>query len=337
MHNILVTATIAERHGPAILAAAGPGATLLPMSSDGALDDPGAAARADIAFLSTDLMGTSNKQRPHSRLASFSDLLDAGQQLRWVHVCSAGSDRPVLRRLMRRGVAVTTSSGANAMAVAHSAIAGLLALARDVPHWVESRQARVWSVLRGRQLPRDLDGAHAVIVGLGPIGCAVARACRALGMRITAVRRQAMPHPDADAVRPMSELPRLASQADWLVLCCPLTPETHGLIDAALLAALPAHAGLINVSRGEVVDETALFAALDAGRLQGGIYSDVFIDEPLPPDSRWWTLPRTLVSAHGAGLSAGFADRTVQAFLDNLRRFSAGQALNHAAAPQEHR
>lgn len=333
MHKILVTRALAERHGADILAAAGEGASLLRMDADGSLDDD-ALALASVAFLSTDLMGASNKNRPGTRLAAFTDLLDRGSGLRWVHTCSAGTDRPVLQRLMQRGVTVTTSSGANALAVAHSAMAGLLALARDVPLWIENREKQAWSPLRDpRRLPRDLDGSHVVIVGLGPIGCAVARACRALGMRVTGLRRQAQPHPDFDAVGTLGDLRRLAPTADWLVLCCPLTPATRGLVDESLLASLLPHAGLINVARGEVVDEAALFRALDAGLLQGGVYSDVFIDEPPSPQSRWWTAPRTLMSPHSGGLSAGFTGRTVAMFLDNLRRFASGEALANVATP----
>jgi D-2-hydroxyacid dehydrogenase (NADP+) len=334
MTTILLSEALATRRGADILAAAGPGATLLRMRADGSLDDPGRLPQADVAFLSTDLMGAANKNQPGARLATFTGWLDAGTGLRWVHTCSAGTDRPVLQRLMRRGVTVTTSSGANAMSVAHSAVAGLLALARDVPHWIESRQRRTWSPLRERgHLPRDLDGTHAVVVGFGPIGQAIARACRALGMRVTAVRREATPHPDADAVCALRDLHAIAPGADWLILCCPLTAQTRGLVDAALLRALPAEAGLINVARGEVVDEAALFEAIGADRLLAGVYSDVFVEEPPPPDSPWWTLPRTLMSPHCGGLSAGFAGRTIEAFVANLRRYVAGQVLHNVARP----
>lgn len=333
MHRILVTQPVAERHGAAILAAAGAGVELILARMDGTIE-PGVEA-ADIAFMSTELIGSGTKDRPGVRLTAFTRALDAGASLRWVHTCSSGSDRPVLQRLMRRGVTVTTSSGANAAAVAHSALAGMLALAREVPHWIDAQRSRIWAPVRDRHLPRDVDGAHVVIVGTGPIGCAIARPCRAMGMRVTGVRRQALPHPEFDAVHTLAELNTVAAGADWLVLCCPLTPDTRGLVNADLLAALPAHAALINVSRGEVVDEPALFAAVRAGRLLGGVHSDVFADEPLPPDSPWWTLPRTLVSAHRGGLSAGFSGRTVDIFLDNLGRLNAGQPLRHVAAPFE--
>jgi phosphoglycerate dehydrogenase-like enzyme len=334
--RLLLTAAIAEAHGQAICQAicqACPEQITLVVA-------PATAAQAaaapvgpfDAAFWSTDLMGAGNKGQPPERLQVFMDLLDAGTELQWVHTCASGSDRPVLQRLMRRGVTVTTSTGANAMAVAHSAVAGLLALARDVPHWIESRQARRWAPLRGHTLLADLTQQRAYIVGTGQVGSAIGRALRALGLSTVGVRRHSAPHADFDEVLALAELRQAAANADWLVLACPLTPATRGLVDAALLANLKPGAGLVNVARGEVVDEAALFAALDSGRL-GGVYSDVAVDEPPAADSPWWTAPRVLLSAHSGGLSTGFAPRTVAMFMENLGRQTRGQALLRVATP----
>ncbi|HEY1226726.1 MAG TPA: NAD(P)-dependent oxidoreductase, partial [Ramlibacter sp.] len=116
-----------------------------------------------------------------------------------------------------------------------------------------------------------------------------------------------------------------------LVLACPLTPETRGLVDASALALLPAHAGLVNVARGEVVDEGALVEALRQQRL-GGAYLDVFATEPLATDSPLWDLPNAIVTPHSAGFSDGNEDRVARMFLDNLARWVAGQPLLNVAA-----
>lgn len=330
--RLLLTAAIAEQYGEAMRQACASPLELVLAPTTAVQAAAAPVGPIDAAFWSTDLMGAGNKGQPPERLQVFMDLLDAGVGLQWVHTCASGSDRPVLQRLMRRGVAVTTSTGANAMAVAHSATAGLLALARDVPHWIESRQARRWAPLRGRSLLADLTQQRAYIVGTGQVGSAISRALRALGLSTVGVRRHSAPHADFDELISLAQLRQAAANADWLVLACPLTPATRGLVDAALLAHLKPGAGLVNVARGEVVDEAALFAALDSGHL-GGVYSDVAVDEPPAPDSPWWTAPRVLLSAHNAGLSTGFAPRTVAMFMDNLARQSRGQALLRVAAP----
>jgi phosphoglycerate dehydrogenase-like enzyme len=292
------------------------------------------AELADVAaaFLSIDLMKAGTDMGRNPALSAFAAAVEAAPGLRWIHTCASGTDRALLQDAMRRGVTVTSSTGANAPAVTASAMAGLLALARGVPQWVRDQDARHWRLPAAAALPRDLAGQHAVVVGVGAIGGGIASACRALGMRVTGIRRHSLASTDCDAVATLEELPTLLPDADWLVLACPLNAHTRGLVDAALLERLPAHAGLVNVARGEAVVEADLFAAVRAGHL-GGVYADVFAQEPLTQDSAWWTLPRTLVSPHAAGLSGGFARRTQDMFLDNLERWLSGQPLRNVAQP----
>jgi phosphoglycerate dehydrogenase-like enzyme len=130
------------------------------------------------------------------------------------------------------------------------------------------------------------------------------------------------------AVHGAAQLSSLLPTADWLVLACPLTDETRGWIDAPMIAALPPRARLINVSRGEVIDEGALCEALAGGRLAGA-YLDVFAVEPLPADSPLWRLPNVIVTPHDSPASLGNAHRVSQLFLDNLRRWRDGAALRN--------
>ena len=280
---------------------------------------------ADIALVTRDVTGLSTKHQVLPDTQRFYDAMAASPALRWVHIHSAGADRPIYVQLRERGVQVTTSSGANALVVAHTALAGLLALARRFPQLWDAQRERRWASLMGESLPRDLEGQHAVVVGWGPIGQHLARVLQALGLRVTVVRQQEQPagtFPTVAATRLREVLPT----ADWLLLACPLTAHTRGLLDAGAIAALPAGAHLVNVSRGEIVDEHALIEALRSGRL-GGAFLDVYAQEPLPPDSPLWTLPNVIATPHSAGLSDGNAARVRRMFLDNLRRFLAGEPL----------
>lgn len=285
----------------------------------------------DIAFVTRDVTGLSTKHRTLPDTQRFYDALARSDTLRWVHIHSAGADRPIYRQLCERGVQVTTSSGANALVVAHTALAGVLALARRLPQLWAAQRERRWDPLIATGLPRDLEGQHAVIVGWGPIGQNLGRLLQALGLRVTVVRQQERPAGPGFATVGAARLHEVLPQADWLLLACPLTAATRGLVDADALARLPAHAHLVNVSRGEVVDEPALVAALRAGRLAGA-FLDVFAHEPLPPDSPLWDLPNVIATPHSAGFSDSNAARVARMFLDNLRRWQAGERLHNLAA-----
>jgi len=282
-------------------------------------DEEREASQAQIAFISRDITGLSTKHEvlPHTQQAY--DAMLRSTTLQWVHVHSAGADRPVYVALRERGVKVTTSPGANAPVVAQSAVLGLLALARHWPKLLAAQRERRWAPLQGGELlPRDLQGQTAMVVGWGPIGQEIGRLLLAIGLRLVVVRRSGGGEIGAgvECVRPdalLAHLPRL----DWLVLACPLTPETRGLVGARELAALPAHAGLINVARGEVVDQAALTNALEQDRLVGA-YLDVFEHEPLPSESLLWVLPNVIVTPHSAGASDGNGARVDQIFLEIL-------------------
>jgi len=284
---------------------------------------------ADLALVTRDVTGLSTKQKVLPGTQRFYDALAGSPALRWVHIHSAGADRPIYQQLRARGVQVSTSSGANALVVAHTALAGVLALARRLPQLWQAQREHRWASLMGEELPRDLEGQHAVVVGWGPIGQQLARLLQALGLRVTVVRQQALPA-EGFATVAAARLREVLPGADWLLLACPLTAQTRGLVDAATLAALPAGAQLVNVARGEIVDEAALVEALRAGRLSGA-FLDVFAQEPLAPESPLWALPNVIATPHSAGLSDGNAARVQRMFLDNLSRFLAGEALQRLA------
>ena len=293
---------------------------------------------ADIAFVSRDVTGLSTKHETLLETQLFYNAMRRAPSLRWVHGHAAGADRPIFQELMARGVQVTTSSGANAGVVVQTALAGLLALARGFPKMLAAQRAHVWAPLIKSGLPRDLAGQTAVIVGWGPIGQQLGALLAVLGLHVVAVRRKALPDTDTDtdtdnaAVETVAfeDLNKVLPRADWLVLACPLNERTRELINAAALACLPAGAHLINVARGEIVDEAALVSALQRGKLAGA-YLDVFAHEPLPSSSPLWDLPNVMVTPHSAGFSDANAAKVAHMFIDNLARWLAGEQLCNRA------
>jgi phosphoglycerate dehydrogenase-like enzyme len=200
-------------------------------------------------------------------------------------------------------------------------------LARGFPRWLNAQRQHAWEPLADENLPRDLEGQTVAIVGVGNIGTAVARFCRAAGMRAVGVRRSAQRAEHAvDEMHTLQSLPSVLPRCDFVVLACPYTPETHHLLNEATLARLPRGTCVVNVSRGAVIDEPALVRALESGHL-GGAYLDVFEKEPLPADSPLWDMPNVIVSPHSASASAGNDARAAEIFAENLRRFARGQPL----------
>ena len=320
--RILMSAQAAAQTAPGLAAALGRRTHVMVQPGDD----------ADLAFLSRDVTGLSTKHEllPHTQ--AFHDALRRAPSLRWVHAHSAGADRPVYGELRARGVEITTSSGANAGVVVQTALAGVLMLARQFPQLLAAQRAHAWSPLIGSGLPRDLAGQTAVIVGWGPIGQGLGTVLAALGLRIVSVRGSEAPAA-APAHRSVSyeQLHTVLPQADWLLLACPLSERTRGLVDAKALATMPAGARVVNVARGEVVDEPALIDALRGGALAGA-YLDVFAHEPLSAASPLWELPNVIVTPHTAGHSDGNETRVAGMFLDNLGRWVRNEPLLNRVA-----
>lgn len=293
---------------------------------------PAHLERVEVAFLSLDLMGGEDAGGVHPRLRAFSRVVDKTPALRWIHTQAAGADREVLQNAMQRGALVTTSSGASAQAVAHTAIAGMLALAKNLPHWIDSQTKRAWATPPRDQWPADIDGSRALIVGTGPIGQSIARIVGAMGVQASGVRRSHQPLPDFQRMLDFSQIVEALPETDWLFLACPLTAQTRGLVDASFLAHLSSQTRIVNVARGEVVVDSDLRKALIGGSL-AGYYSDVFAGEPLTASSEWWDTPNTLMSPHLAAASTGYGPRTVLAFLENLSRYVQGSPLRNLVTP----
>jgi phosphoglycerate dehydrogenase-like enzyme len=292
-----------------------------PPQADGSYD-------IDLAFISRDVTGKSSKTVLTDTLLRYYDILRHAPRLAWVHGHSAGADRPIYPELRTQGVTVTTSSGANAEAVAQMILIGVLALSRRLPELMDAQRRHAWEPLLGPRAPRDLAGQTVLIVGLGPIGQEAARLLKMLRMQVIGVRRSEAATPHCDRVLPFDRLDEALPLADWVILACPLTEQTRGLLDAARIALLPVGARVINVARGEVAVERELTAALASGAL-GGAFLDVFEVEPLAPQSPLWDLPNVMISPHTAGQTSGHYAAVGELFLDNLARWRSGQPLRN--------
>lgn len=309
---ILVSDAVEARHA-ATLAAAAPDRPRVVLVTGADAD----LSAVEIAYFSADLFP--------GRAREFWRPILRAPRLRWLHSYSAGVDDPVFQRLRANGVLLTTSSGAAGVHIAQTAMLYLLALSRDMRGWLDAQQRRAWA-------PRpigDLQGERLGIVGLGPIGLALARLGNAFGMHVVGLRRT--PRGDEPCPAwPMARLHELLALADHVVLALPLTDETRRLIDSAALGCMKPSATFINVGRGELVDEAALTDAL-ANRRIAGAALDVFETEPLPATSPLWTMPNVIVTPHNAALNANNDERATAIFIDNLGRYVAGQPLRNLA------
>jgi phosphoglycerate dehydrogenase-like enzyme len=257
------------------------------------------------------------------RLHSFLGVCINAPRLRWLHTSFAGTDHPVFDTFLSRGVTVTNGIGVSAPSIASTVMLYLLALSRDLPRWTREQDARHWEPRRFN----DLAGMHLGIIGMGAIGSEVARLAAAFEMEVVGVRRR--PRGDEPCTTwSTEELPQLLGWADAIVLCAPLTDDTRGMFDADALAAMRQGAWLINVGRGEVVDEEALVDALASGHL-GGAALDVFPVEPLPNSSPLWSMPNVIITPHSSGITFRSYRRSIELFLDNFDRYTRGDTMRN--------
>jgi phosphoglycerate dehydrogenase-like enzyme len=246
-------------------------------------------------------------------------------RLRWVHTASAGVDKVLTPEVRSADVVVTNSRGVFETPIAEYVTGLVLVRAKDMVGTWRRQQRRQWE----HRDTHSVVGRTAVVVGVGPIGRAVGRMLSAVGLRVRGVgRSRRTSDPDFGDVAAADELRAVVGGADYVVLVAPLTEQTRGMVDAEVLAAMPATAFLVNVGRGELVVERDLVDALRRGSIAGAAL-DVFENEPLPADSPLWDLPDVVVSPHMAADTVGWRDDLAALFLDNLRRWTADEPLRN--------
>lgn len=256
----------------------------------------------------------------------------AARELRWVHSGTAGVGASLFPEMRESDVLFTNSAGVYAEPMAEHALGMILHFARGFDVAVGGQRSREWRhrALHGRGSPaREIAGRTLVVVGFGGTGRALARRAAALGMRVLAIRRNPGDSPSGvEEVRGPERLLEALSEADFVALTLPETPQTEGLIGSRELEAMGPECVLINLSRGGVVEEGALAAALAEGRLRGAGL-DVFRNEPLPAESPFWELENALVTPHTSGVSPRFWDRETELILRNVDRYLGGKPLEN--------
>jgi phosphoglycerate dehydrogenase-like enzyme len=252
-------------------------------------------------------------------------LFTAAERLRWVQVLGAGVDGLLFPEFVASPVMLVSAKGAVGTHLADQALALLLALMRGVHTAI---RAKTWRAQRQiREATWELEDQTVGIVGLGGTGREVARRVAGFGARIIAVDPEAVEKPDCVAeLGKMDRFAELLERSDAVIVCAPLTPETHGMFDHAAFRRMRDHAVLINVTRGRIVDGEALMEALTTGQIRGAGL-DVQPWEPLPDDHPLWSMENVIVTPHCAGGSPLRLGRSVDLFCENLRRDLAGEPL----------
>jgi phosphoglycerate dehydrogenase-like enzyme len=266
------------------------------------------------------------------------DLVATSPRLRWIQSASAGAEDNLAEEIVARGILVTNGAGIAAVAIAEHVLAMILAFCRNLPVALELQRARTWNrpgVMAGRgTMLRELAASRVLVVGLGPIGLAVAERVAALGAVVRGIRRHAgRPHPPPfESVVGPDGLSEQLGWADFVVLAMPHTAETTNMVGAAELGRMRSDAYLINVARGAVVDHGALVDALGRGAIAGAGL-DVFPTEPLPAEDPLWGLANVILTPHVAGATLHYLDRALVLFIENLQRYRAGTALQNLVDP----
>ncbi|HEY2232819.1 MAG TPA: D-2-hydroxyacid dehydrogenase [Candidatus Angelobacter sp.] len=254
----------------------------------------------------------------------------AAKRLRWIHSPAAAVHQLMYPELIKSSVALTNSTGVHGPVVAEHAITLLLALAKRLPQAMQYQAKHEWSqnqLWQGSPRPREVADSTVLIIGMGSIGREFAARAKALGMRILAIRENPAKGLDgADAVYRSAQIDEVLPQADYVLLCTPVTPAATGIMNAARLSKMKPDAYLINVARGPLIDEAALLDALQHRRIAGAAL-DVFNQEPLPADSPFWFLDNILVTPHTAAVTDRLWERHYRLIVDNMKRFLAGERL----------
>ena len=291
---------------PALKQAA-PGARLIPVST--ATPKEIAAADATIGVCSA-------------------DVLAQAKQLQWIQWPAAGVDRCVQQPLLREHhVLLTNLQRTMGPSMAEHVVGMMLALSRHFEFFMQQQQEAHWAHEDAAPQLTDIDGKTVLVVGLGGIGTEVARRAHALGMRVVATRASGHQGPEfVSYVGLPDELLKLAADADFVVNCTPLTPETTGIFNRQFFDALKPGADFISVGRGPSTVTADLIAALKSGRL-GGAGLDVTDPEPLPADSPLWHLPNVIITPHISADTSVSQEQRKAVLVENLRRYAAGEPM----------
>lgn len=306
--------------------------------------DPGIVGKLQVAAGDRDLLITEESERIRECLNEIEvlaghapiEVLLGAENCRWVQLFSAGADALLMRYPHTRDMdfRLTNVSGIHAISITEHIFSLLLTLARNIQGAIRTQETKDWRSMSNQDV-QEVAGSTMCLLGVGSIGSRVALTARAFDMQVVAVRR----HADLDvpqgvnAVFGQEEMTKAIAQADFVVSCLPHTPGTHELIGEDSFAAMSPDSYFINIGRGKVVDEAALIAALQKGRIRGAGL-DVTYEEPNPQDSPLWQMENVIITSHYSGMSIDYGRRAGEVFIDNLYRFAANRPLRNQVDKQ---
>jgi len=253
--------------------------------------------------------------------------LMAATDLKWLNSIYAGLDFLPMDVLIERGITVTHGAGINAITIAEYVVMGMLNIAKGYREVVRAQERREW--LLDSPGKRELSGSKALLLGYGAIGQLIKPRLEAFDVEVTVVRRNA-----GEGVLTPDQWRSRLGEFDWVILAVPATAETNGMIGADELAAMKKDAVIVNIARGEVIDQPALVTALE-GKQIGGAFLDVTTPEPLPEDHKLWSLDNAHISMHLSGRAQEkMFVRSAARFLENLANYRAGRPIGPIFDPK---
>ncbi len=253
----------------------------------------------------------------------------AAKRLKWIHCGSAGVDQLLFPEFLKSKVILTTSRGIHGDAISDHVMAMILAFSRGLVQSWNCKQRREWCPVEVMRQRLELKGRTIAIIGLGTIGKELARKAKTFGLRVAATKNRVQRGERiryVDRLLPKTKLSDVLREADVVVMAVPYTKETHHMIGPRELASMKQTAILINVARGEVVDEPALIEALSKRKIAGAGL-DVFEQEPLGSESRFWDMENVILTPHIAGSMSDYFKKVGEIFRRNLSRYLSHRPL----------
>ena len=243
-------------------------------------------------------------------------------QLKWIFWAGAGVDSLLFPELVESDVVLTNCRGVFDRSMAEYVLGLIIAFGKHFPESGRLQSQRVWK----HRLSEQLLGKETLIVGVGSIGREIARVLNAFGLKVCGVGRRHREDQDFGVIYAGNELNSRLASADFVVVVCPSTSESRGMFGATQFEAMKDSARLINIARGDILDEAALLDALRDGKIAGAAL-DVFTEEPLSKNSSFWNLDNVIVSPHMSGDFNEHLDVVAAAFLENLKRYRSGEPM----------
>lgn len=251
------------------------------------------------------------------------ELLKQAIHLRWIQVMTTGVNDIINRPSLRKDVIVTSCRGIHGPQMSEMAFLLMLALNRNFPQVIRNQEQRIWERWPATLLFQKKVG----ILGMGVIGEEIANKCKAFGMTVFGIDIVPRKIDSVDTFYHPEKLPEVAGDVDYLILAAPATPETHKIVGSKVLSCMKPSAFLINIARGELVDEEALIQALDSGKIAGAAL-DALPVEPLPADHPLWRAKNIIITPHVGGMSDIYVEQVMPIIEENLRRFIQGERRN---------